>query len=188
MAERKPRAASKGTAPQSTTEDPVPEESAVAPRQGTTTKATRATGRRARTNRAGGGVDPAALVVRPDEEPWTPEELEEVRSQLQAELDRLAEGIAEAEADIADLLHDTGDGAGEDQADAGAKTFEREHEMSLAANTREMYEQTARALARIAAGTYGVCESCGNPIGKRRLQAFPRATLCLSCKQRQERR
>ncbi|MDX6368365.1 MAG: hypothetical protein QOK30_3441, partial [Nocardioidaceae bacterium] len=34
----------------------------------------------------------------------------------------------------------------------------------------------------------GVCESCGNPVGKMRLQAFPRATLCMECKQRQERR
>ena len=48
--------------------------------------------------------------------------------------------------------------------------------------------QSERALARIADGTYGVCESCGNPIGKLRLQVFPRATLCVTCKQRQERR
>jgi DnaK suppressor protein len=141
---------------------------------------------------AGPGAAPqtlaAQLVVRPDEQPWTEQELEEVRDQLQEELTRLAEGIADAESDIADLLRDTGDGAGEDQADAGAKTFEREHEMSLAANARDMYEQTARALHRIQTGTYGVCEACGNPIGKRRLQAFPRATLCLACKQRQERR
>ncbi|MBN9325656.1 MAG: TraR/DksA family transcriptional regulator, partial [Cellulomonas sp.] len=41
---------------------------------------------------------------------------------------------------------------------------------------------------RIAAGTYGACESCGKPIGKARLQAFPRATLCVECKQREERR
>jgi RNA polymerase-binding transcription factor len=33
-----------------------------------------------------------------------------------------------------------------------------------------------------------VCGSCGQPIGKARLQAFPRATLCVACKQREERR
>ena len=43
-------------------------------------------------------------------------------------------------------------------------------------------------LARIAAGTFGTCESCGEAIGKARLQAFPRATLCVECKQREERR
>ena len=43
-------------------------------------------------------------------------------------------------------------------------------------------------LARIDDGTYGICESCGEPIGKMRLMAFPRATLCMTCKQREERR
>ena len=60
--------------------------------------------------------------------------------------------------------------------------------MSIAANARDMLVQSERALARIAAGTYGVCESCGEAIGKARLQAFPRATLCVTCKQREERR
>lgn len=129
----------------------------------------------------------SALVVRADEDPWTTEELAEVQQVLAAESARLREEIDEAEADIADLLR-AGDTGGEDQADTGSKTFEREHEMSLAASHREMLTQTERALSRIADGTYGVCESCGNPIGKARLQAFPRATLCMTCKQRQERR
>ena len=68
------------------------------------------------------------------------------------------------------------------------KTFERDHEMSLANNARDMLTQTERALLRIEDGSYGICESCGQPIGKMRLMAFPRATLCLSCKQREERR
>ena len=78
--------------------------------------------------------------------------------------------------------------AGDDQADAGAKTFEREHELALTHNARELLAQNERALARIVDGTYGVCESCGEAIGKARLQAFPRATLCVACKQREERR
>jgi DnaK suppressor protein len=60
--------------------------------------------------------------------------------------------------------------------------------MTLANNARTMLAQTQRALARIDDGSYGVCESCGQPIGKMRLMAFPRATLCLPCKQREERR
>ncbi|TAL16310.1 MAG: DNA-binding protein, partial [Frankiales bacterium] len=48
--------------------------------------------------------------------------------------------------------------------------------------------QVERALARLDEGTYGRCENCGNPIPKARLQAFPRATLCVACKQREERR
>jgi len=79
------------------------------------------------------------------------------------------------------------DGPGDD-ADAGTKTFEREHEMSLANNSRDLLQQVERALARLDAGTYGRCESCGAAIPKARLQAFPRVTLCVSCKQREERR
>ena len=60
--------------------------------------------------------------------------------------------------------------------------------ISLANNAREMLEQTEHALARLDDGTYGTCESCGNPIGKMRLQAAPRATLCMPCKTKQERR
>ena len=70
-------------------------------------------------------------------------------------------------------MRDSGDGAGDDQADAGAKTYEREQEISLANNAREMLEQIEHALERIDDGTYGICESCGNPIGKLRLQAVP---------------
>jgi len=126
-------------------------------------------------------------VVREDESPWTAVELRSVRQQLDAEVIRLEEEIATAEAGLQDLIRDSGDGAGDDQADAGSKTFEREHEMSLANNARDMLLQAHHALARIDNGTYGICESCGKPIGKYRLQAFPRATLCLVCKQQEER-
>jgi light-regulated signal transduction histidine kinase (bacteriophytochrome) len=87
-----------------------------------------------------------------------------------------------------DLINAEGMGAGDDQADAGTKTFEREHEMSLVYNARDMVIQTERALERIDNKTYGRCEECENSIGKARLQVFPRATLCMSCKQKEERR
>jgi RNA polymerase-binding transcription factor DksA len=58
----------------------------------------------------------------------------------------------------------------------------------MAKNARASLELVEGAVKRIDQGTYGVCESCGNPVGKMRLQAFPRATLCMECKQRQERR
>ena len=129
----------------------------------------------------------AGLPVRPGEEPWTDAELDELRSELEAEAEALRREIAQAESQIA-RLKDTVAEAGDDEADASSKLFEREHELALTHNTRELLEQTLHALARIEAGTYGVCESCGKPIGKARLLAFPRATLCVECKQRQERR
>ena len=70
----------------------------------------------------------------------------------------------------------------------GSSNFERDQEMSLAQNAREMLEQAQLALRLFESGEYGTCESCGQPIGKDRLQVFPRATLCVPCKQREERR
>ncbi|GAA0851925.1 TraR/DksA C4-type zinc finger protein [Streptosporangium amethystogenes] len=117
---------------------------------------------------------------------WSAEELAEVRGRLVAESRELTKEIAKAEIEIASS--DVTDGAGDDQADAGARTYEREREIALTLNSRDLVAQNERAIARIDAGTYGVCESCHQPIGKERLQAFPRATLCVACKQREERR
>ncbi|MFD0077604.1 TraR/DksA C4-type zinc finger protein [Streptomyces sp. NPDC127166] len=128
------------------------------------------------------------LAVRPGEDPWTPEEVAEARSALQAEVLRLGSELVHSQEELTGLMRDSGDGAGDDQADTGSKNITREHELALAANAREMLEQTEHALERLDAGTYGLCEVCGKPIGKARMQAFPRATLCVEDKQRQERR
>ncbi|MCA2202930.1 TraR/DksA family transcriptional regulator [Streptomyces griseoincarnatus] len=133
-------------------------------------------------------VEPGELAVRPGEEPWTDEEVEEARAELMSEVLRLREEISSSERSLAGLMRDSGDGAGDDDADTGTKNITREHELALAANAREMLDQFERALQRLDAGTYGLCENCGKPIGKARMQAFPRATLCVECKQKQERR
>ncbi|BFO20723.1 hypothetical protein SHKM778_71110 [Streptomyces sp. KM77-8] len=135
-----------------------------------------------------GVVDPGDLAVRPGEDPWTMDEVEEARAELTSEVLRLREEITTSEQSLAGLMRDSGDGAGDDDADTGTKNITREHELALAANAREMLSQFERALQRLDAGTYGLCENCGNPIGKARTQAFPRATLCVECKQKQERR
>lgn len=128
------------------------------------------------------------LPVRKGEDHWTPGELASVRDRLEMEMADLRAEIATAESQIAERMSDAAEGAGDDQADAGAKTFEREQEMALTYNARDLLAQNERAVDRIGQGTYGLCESCGQPIGKARLQAFPRATLCVICKQREERR
>ena len=107
---------------------------------------------------------------------------------MESDIAQLRQELKVAEEDLVDLMRDSGDGAGDDQADAGAKTYEREQEISLANNSRDMLEQNLHALERLNTGSYGICESCGQPIGKARLQAAPRATLCLPCKRTQERR
>ena len=131
---------------------------------------------------------PAALVVLGGESSWTKDELAEVRTHLRADVKRLSSELEVAEEELHDLMRDAGDGAGHDQADVGSTTFERDQEMVITNNAREMLIQSQHALERIADGTFGVCESCREPIGKMRLMAFPRATLCMTCKQREERR
>lgn len=131
---------------------------------------------------------PTPIVVSDSESAWNAAELKAIRSELAKELVRLQTELAAIEREMDALIADAGDGAGDDQADAGTKTFEREHEMSLVINARDMVLQTERALERIDTKTYGNCEECGSPIGKARLQVFPRATLCMLCKQKEERR
>lgn len=111
-----------------------------------------------------------------------------MRADLEIQLGELRREYDRALADLSDMQQTANDGAGDDQADAGTKTFEREQEMSIAQNRLGLLTQMERAIDRIDAGTYGRCESCGRPIAKARLQAFPSATLCVSCKQREERR
>ncbi len=131
---------------------------------------------------------PTPVTASDGEAPWSAAELKAVRTEISGDLERLRRELALVEAEMDELISDSGEGAGDDQADSGTKTFEREHEMSLVINARDMVLQTERALERIDSKTYGNCEECGSPIGKARLQVFPRATLCMICKQKEERR
>ena len=136
----------------------------------------------------GNAVTVIAAEAPAQPESWSVAELDDVRTELIADLERLERDVAAMQANITAVMHDTSDGAGDDQADTGAKAYEREHELTLLASTRETLFQSQYALARIAEGSYGLYEQCGGAIGKQRLQAFPRASLCVACKQRQERR
>ena len=133
-------------------------------------------------------VDVSLLPVREGEDPWTTAELDEVKAALEEDVVRFESQIEISTAELVGLLRDGNEGAGRDPADVGSANFERDAEMSLANNAREMLDQSKLALRHIALGTYGSCDNCGQPVGKGRLQAFPRATLCVSCKQREERR
>lgn len=131
---------------------------------------------------------PKHPVLQEDESNWTKTELNAVRKRLTLEAQELAVDIAQAEESFHALIMESGEGAGDDQADAGTKTFEREHEISILSNKKDLLDQTNRALERIEAGTYGACENCGKQIGKLRLQeANPRATMCMPCREREDR-
>jgi RNA polymerase-binding protein DksA len=176
-------AAAKTTATQSpATKAPATKTAATkaSPSKATPSKATPS---KATVSTATDTVEPAASELH-----WTKAELAGFRTELVEELQGMQ---AEYDRSMAELneLHQAGtDGAGDDQADAGSKTFEREQELSIAANRLDLLNQIQRAIERVDAGTYGLCESCGKPIPKARLKAFPMATLDVVCKQREERR
>lgn len=128
------------------------------------------------------------VPVADGEEPWTDEELAEVRDDLVFDVQRMERALATSARGLARLFDEGTEGAGRDPADVGSSNFERDQEMSLAQNARDLLEQAQTALKRFDAGQYGWCESCGAPIGKDRLMVFPRATMCVECKQREERR
>jgi DnaK suppressor protein len=139
-------------------------------------------------DKPGKPMNPKSLPVRPGEDPWTKAEINEVKQALIEDIARFESQIEISTAELVGLLRDGSEGAGRDPADVGSANFERDAEMSLANNAREMLDQSRLALRHIELGTYGSCDNCGQPIGKGRLQAFPRATLCVTCKQREERR
>ena len=62
------------------------------------------------------------------------------------------------------------------------ESFELEKRLALERQIEEQLADTENALAKIAAGKYGLCESCGKPIEPTRLQALPQARTCISCK------
>lgn len=128
-----------------------------------------------------------SLPVRDGDEPWTVEEVSEIIDTLEHDVERMARSLAKSDEDLASLIQEGSDGAGKDTIDVGSSQFERDQEMSLNQNARTVFEQSRTAINALEEGTYGTCESCGNPIGKARLSAFPRATMCVLCKQREER-
>ncbi len=119
---------------------------------------------------------------------WSATEIGTVRDWLVKERERLTVTVDELRTNLAAAMGVTADAAGDDLADTGAKAYGREQEMTFLAGARQALYQTEQALARLDGGRYGLCEGCGGEIGKLRLEAFPRATLCKGCKQREERR
>jgi DnaK suppressor protein len=109
--------------------------------------------------------------------------LVEERADLQAQYDELEEStFGTNQSDLTGEM-----GFDEEYADAGTATFERERDLSLVNNLRDLMVRIDKALSKIDEGTYGLCDRCGKPIEKLRLKALPYANLCIKDKQAEER-
>lgn len=126
----------------------------------------------------------------PTKPTYTKKELGELKERLLAERQDLQAQFEEIEESTfsANQSEMTGEmGFDEEYADAGTATFEREKDLSLVNNLRDLMEKIDKALAKMDEGTYGLCDRCGRPIEKARLKALPYANLCIKDKQAEER-
>ena len=122
--------------------------------------------------------------------PLSQKEVQELKAQLLAERKDLEAQYKELEESSFGTNQSelTGEmGFDEEYADAGTATFERERDLSLVNNLRDLMERIDKALGKIEEGTYGLCDRCGKPIEKLRLKALPYANLCIKDKQAEER-
>ena len=74
------------------------------------------------------------------------------------------------------------------QAAAATHVFEQQRDLALRDRNEQHLAAVDAALARLEAGTYGMCESCGKPIAPERLEALPSAALCIDCRRSARRR
>ncbi len=108
--------------------------------------------------------------------------LEADRSQLQDELNAMQdENNQNADTENPSF------GAGNHPADAASDVTSRERNMAVADDIQLDIDEIDHALERIAAGTYGQCETCGRPIPIERLEARPSATFCVEHQRERER-
>jgi RNA polymerase-binding protein DksA len=113
---------------------------------------------------------------------FTKKELDQIRSKLQEEREELVRQETELEEGSLGTSQSelTGEaGFDEEFADSGTATFERERDLSISNNIKDLMDKIDHALKRIDEGTYGICERCGNPIERARLRALPYASLCI---------
>jgi RNA polymerase-binding transcription factor len=133
---------------------------------------------------------PAEEPMPSTKSPLTEKEIKELKDRLlQERADLQAQNREIEESSFSgDQTEITGEaGFDEEYADAGTATFEREKDLSLVNNIRDLTVRIDKALVKIEEGTYGLCDRCGKPIEKARIKALPYANLCLKDKQAEER-
>jgi RNA polymerase-binding transcription factor len=110
--------------------------------------------------------------------------LTQEREELEAQLSTIVdEAFAATQSELAGDV-----GLDDESADAGTATFEREKDLSIENNVRDLLQKIERALKRMDEKTFGVCEVCGRPIEKARIKALPYVDLCIKDAQAQSRR
>ena len=105
-----------------------------------------------------------------------------LRSRLETERERLVRESEQLRASVrpADERRE-GSPFGKREEEA-TEAAELETRLEMEKSIRDQLAAVEHALAKFEEGTYGLCDSCGKPIGPERLEALPQASLCLDCK------
>ncbi len=112
------------------------------------------------------------MATSPLDLPMFQETLEKMRDDLRAELANLKE-------ESANVNQTEGYGVKNHPAEDASELFLRERNLAVGSDLQSELDDVEQALTRIAAGTYGKCEVCGDPINPERLEARPSATYCI---------
>jgi len=116
---------------------------------------------------------------------------ERFRTVLLEERERVASAIASLHADhpgsIDDEVEEISSVSDNHVAETATATLDREIDYTLEENSAHVLDEIDAALARIDAGTYGICTNCGEEIPPARLEAYPWASLCIDCRRKTER-
>lgn len=120
--------------------------------------------------------------MNPEKLSYFKKKLLEEKARLQEELKEVESGnLTESQSVI------SGENAYEDHfADSGTATFERERDLSLERNVKDLLQRVEMALKSLEKGTFGICRRCGKEIDPARLKALPYADLCIDCKRKEE--
>lgn len=133
---------------------------------------------------------PAPRVQTQGAQPVTEKDLKEFEQRLLTERGKIMKEMGHLENTV--LKQNQRDSSGDlsgyafHMADAGTDAYEREKAFLFASAEGRALLEVDEALRRVYRGEYGMCESCGNPIAKARLEAMPYARLCVSCKEKEE--
>lgn len=119
-----------------------------------------------------------------EQEPLTPEQLESFKTLLENKRLQIIRGEEEQ-------MEAVRDGSAalrmSDEVDLASAEYDQAFEYRMRDREKSLLKKVLKGIQRIEEGTYDECETCGNNIGHKRLTARPEATLCIECKEEQER-
>ena len=110
-------------------------------------------------------------------------EQENVAELLAAERAGTLQRLSGLERELAGIIESSDSANTDDEHDPEGATiaFERQHTAALLSDARQRLAHVDAAIARLAEGSYGRCERCGQPIGAARLAARPATATCITC-------